>query len=108
MQLESHGCKVRHVQARLFVCGADFRADERLTDQIFLDKFATIKKSRMNVGVMHLVALAAACVSNAAMALVEYRRQFGFPLTSWSESYFGDIAGIEGLLGIKYEKKPTK
>ena len=62
-------------------------------------------KCRMMVGVMHLAALAAACASNATMALVEYRRQFGFPLTSWSESYFGDIAGIEGLLGIKYENE---
>ena len=37
-------------------------------------------------------------------ALVEYRRRFGYPLTTWSEDYFGDITGIERLLGIKYKK----
>ena len=42
------------------------------------------------------------------MELVDYRRKFGYPLTSWSESYFGDIAGIEGLLGIKYKKDARK
>ena len=44
----------------------------------------------------------------ATMELVDYRRKFGYPLTSWSESYFGDIAGIEGLLGIKYKKDARK
>ena len=43
-------------------------------------------------------------------ALVAYRKAHGYPLYTWSEQYFGDITGIEKLLGpdpskIKNKKK---
>ena len=43
-------------------------------------------------------------------ALVAYRKAHGYPLYTWSEQYFGDITGIEKLLGpdpskIKKKKK---
>ena len=39
-------------------------------------------------------------------ALVAYRRAHGYPLYTWQEQYYGDITGIEGLLGP--EKKEAK
>ena len=31
--------------------------------------------------------------------LIDFRRANGFPLYTWAEQYFGDITGVEGLLG---------
>ena len=38
--------------------------------------------------------------------LIAYRRAHGYPLYTWQEQYYGDITGVEGLLGP--EKKDTK
>lgn len=38
-------------------------------------------------------------------ALVAYRRAHGYPLYTWQEQYYGDITGIEGLLGPYPAKK---
>ena len=38
-------------------------------------------------------------------ALVAYRRAHGYPLYTWSEQYYGDITGIEKLLGPDPNKK---
>ena len=37
--------------------------------------------------------------------LVDYRRKHGYPLYTWHEQYFGDITGVEGLLGPDPAKK---
>ena len=39
-------------------------------------------------------------------ALVVYRKAHGYPLYTWAEQYYGDITGVEGLLGP--EKKDAK
>jgi cell division septation protein DedD len=41
-------------------------------------------------------------------ALVAYRKKHGYPLYTWSEQYFGDITGIEGLLGPDPSKAKKK
>ena len=38
--------------------------------------------------------------------LIAFRKANGFPLYTWSEQYFGDLTGVEGLLGK--EKKAEK
>ena len=38
-------------------------------------------------------------------ALIAFRKANGFPLYTWSEQYFGDITGIEGLLGKEPKAK---
>ena len=38
-------------------------------------------------------------------ALIAFRKANGFPLYTWSEQYFGDITGIEGLLGKEQKTK---
>jgi hypothetical protein len=39
-------------------------------------------------------------------ALVAFRIKHGYPLYTWQEQYYGDITGVEGLLGP--EKKESK
>ncbi|MBO5751950.1 MAG: DUF4838 domain-containing protein [Kiritimatiellae bacterium] len=39
-------------------------------------------------------------------ALIKFRTKFGYPLYSWQEQYYGDITGVEELLGP--EKKEAK
>lgn len=41
-------------------------------------------------------------------ALVAYRKEHGYPLYTWSEQYFGDITGVEGLLGPEKKDAKTK
>ena len=31
--------------------------------------------------------------------LVVYRKAHGYPLYTWSEQYYGDVTGVQGLLG---------
>ena len=35
-----------------------------------------------------------------------FRKENGFPLYTWSEQYFGDLTGVEGLLGKEKKAKP--
>ena len=37
-------------------------------------------------------------------ALIAYRRKHGYPLYTWQEQYYGDITGVEGLLGPEKKK----
>ncbi len=37
--------------------------------------------------------------------LVAYRKAHGYPLYTWSEQYYGDITGVEGLLGPEKKDK---
>ena len=38
--------------------------------------------------------------------LIAFRRANGFPLYTWSEQYFGDLTGVEGLLGKEKTANP--
>ena len=38
-------------------------------------------------------------------ALIAYRKDHGYPLYNWYEQYFGDITGVQGLLGPKPKQK---
>ena len=38
--------------------------------------------------------------------LIAFRKANGFPLYTWSEQYFGDLTGVEGLLGKEKKANP--
>lgn len=40
--------------------------------------------------------------------LVDFRRAHGYPLYTWAEQYFGDITGVEALLGPNPDKAKSR
>ena len=43
-----------------------------------------------------------------AEKLVAYRKAHGYPLSTWAERYYGDITGVEELLGVAKKDKAKK